>query len=251
MRGRSLLALVPGIAIGAVGVIAAQILRAAHRPDLPTLDNQDPSGRFGDPSLPLLKVAAMGDSSVTAPGVLLDNSWSRRVARHLSREYHVDLHSLAVGGSKVTDVIDAQLESAISYQPDLVLLAVGANDALRGTPISRFESEANRLLDLLLPHTKAVLFAGVGDLGTIPRLSEPLQTVARRRGRSIDRAIYRVCRRYDRVVKADAWEHPSWAMFEQRPEVAFAADQFHASDEGHNAFAQSAIRAIEEILHEL
>ena len=251
MVARILTRIVPAVAVGAAGLVAAQVLRAAHRPDLPTLDNQDPSGRFGDPSSPLLKVAAMGDSSVTAPGVLLDNSWSRRVARHLSEEYHVDLHSLAVGGSKAKDVIKTQLESAVSYQPELVLLAVGANDALRGTPIKQFETSAEELLEALLPHTKAVLFAGVGDLGTIPRLSEPLRAMARMRGRAIDRAIARVCERYDRVVKADAWEHPSWAIFSEQPDEAFAADGFHASDEGHRIFAQQAISAIEDILHRL
>ncbi|MBT8212129.1 MAG: hypothetical protein KJN71_03180, partial [Acidimicrobiia bacterium] len=186
---------IPTVAVGAVGIVVAQILRAAYRPDLPSLDNQDPSGRFGDPSSPLLKVAAMGDSSVTAPGVHLDNAWSRRVAHHLSNEYHVDLHSLAVGGSKVRDVIDTQLESAISYQPDLVLLSVGANDALRATTLKQFEDTVAELLEALLPHTKAVLFSGVGDLGTIPRLSDPLRAFARMRGKAIDRAISRACDR--------------------------------------------------------
>ena len=62
-------------------VAAGQVLHAAHRPDLPGLQNQDPSGTFGDPSNPPLLVIALGDSSITAPGVVpLDASWIRQAA---------------------------------------------------------------------------------------------------------------------------------------------------------------------------
>ncbi len=51
------------------GVFAAQMVQAIQRPDLESLTDQDPSGSFGDPSLPPLRMIALGDSTITAPGV--------------------------------------------------------------------------------------------------------------------------------------------------------------------------------------
>lgn len=116
------------VPVAAAAVVATQVFRAAHRPDLPSYPNQDPSGRFGDPALPPLRIVALGDSSITAPGVSdIDNVWIRRVARMLSDRYHVDLISLAVGGSKASDVLEGQLAEAIRLQPDVAVVSVGAD----------------------------------------------------------------------------------------------------------------------------
>ena len=44
------------MAIG--GVFAAQMVQAIQRPDLESLTDQDPSGTFGDPSIPPLRIPA-------------------------------------------------------------------------------------------------------------------------------------------------------------------------------------------------
>src|SRR3972149_5591819 len=121
--------------VAAAAVVATQVLRASRRPDLPTYPNQDPSGRFGDPSLPGLRIVALGDSSITAPGVAdLDTVWIRRVAHALSDRYHVDLVSLAVGGGKGRDVLEGQLAAAIRVRPDVAGAWVGRRHALGGIP---------------------------------------------------------------------------------------------------------------------
>ncbi len=81
----------------------------------------------------------------------------------------------------------------------------------------------------------AVGLSGIGDLGAIPRLPELARGVARVRARAIDRAIARVSARYPRTVKSNAWD--VMATFADSPEL-FAGDLFHASAEGHLAFAR-------------
>ena len=77
----------PPLAAGMI--LAGQVARAVYR-DLPTLDNQDPSGDFGSPDAPPLTIVFLGDSSVTAPGVEpLDHSWPRQIAIHLAAHYRV------------------------------------------------------------------------------------------------------------------------------------------------------------------
>lgn len=121
------------LAIG--GVLTAQMVQAIQRPDLESLTDQDPSGTFGDPALPRLRMIALGDSTITAPGVEpLDDAWVRRTAIHLSDRYYVELVSVAIGGSRISDVRDGQVHRAIVLGADLAVLSVGGNGALRGTP---------------------------------------------------------------------------------------------------------------------
>jgi lysophospholipase L1-like esterase len=234
----------PPLAAGAV--LAGQMARAIYRDDLPTLENQDPSGLFGDPDSPPLRVVFLGDSSVTAPGVEpLDSSWPRQIAMHLGERFHVTAISVAVGGAKAKDVLNEQVDAALEAEPDIVYLSVGSNDALRATPVSRFEGEYDEIVQHLHPAVPAVGLSGVGDLGTIPRLPEPARGVARVRARAIDRAIARVTAKYPRAVKSNAWT--VMAAFEGSPDM-FAGDLFHANARGHLLFGEVGIPVADKLV---
>ena len=58
--------------VAAAGLLTSQLLHAAYRTDLPTLENQDPTARFGDPSLPEIRLAAdkVGDGQIPTPPVI-------------------------------------------------------------------------------------------------------------------------------------------------------------------------------------
>ena len=107
------------LAVG--GMLTAQMVQTIQRPDLESFTDQDPSGLFGDPSLPPLRMVVLGDSTVTAPGVEpLDACWARRTALFFSNRYRVELISVAVGGSKVADVRNEQMHRAIVTGGDAI-----------------------------------------------------------------------------------------------------------------------------------
>ena len=163
-----------------IGVFVGQVLRSAHRQDLPGHNNQDPSDDFGDDERTTLRIALLGDSSITAPGVVpLDDCWPRRLARQLEDRYFVELRSVAVGGAKARDVLANQVDRAIALRPDIALVSVGANDALRATPLARYEREMDEILDALTAVVPMVGVSGVGDLGTVPRLPDLARALAR------------------------------------------------------------------------
>ncbi len=231
MRGLRILR--PPLAAGAV--LAGQVAHAVLRDDLPTLENQDPSGVFGSPHDPPLTIVFLGDSSVTAPGVEpLDLSWPRQLALHLARRFHVHATSVASGGSKARDVLETQVDAALSMDPDIVYVSVGSNDALRATPIPRFEAEYNEIVARLHTRVPALGLSGIGDLGTIPRLPEMVKGIARIRARAVDKAVARVAVQYPRAVKSNAWAVMESA-FATSPDM-FGDDLFHASAEGHLVF---------------
>lgn len=234
--------------MAAVAVFTVQVLRAAHRQDLPSHNNQDPSGDFGNPALPRLRIVLLGDSSITAPGVHpLDDAWPRRLARHLGDRYFVELRSVGVGGAKSRDVLADQLPRALEVGGDVALVSVGANDALRATPVARFEAEMDWIIGGLSAAVPMVGVSGIGDLGTLPRLPGLARALSRVRARSFDNAVRRVAARNPGVVKSRAWG-TLWKPFEEQPEVIFAADQFHASAAGHAVFAASMIPVVETLL---
>lgn len=224
--------------LAAAGLATSQIVHAAYRDDLPSFENQDPSGDFGDPSLPRLRIVFLGDSSITAPGVVpLDHCWPRQLAIHLSDRHHVEARSVALGGSKARDVLAAQVGPALALEPDIAYVSVGSNDALRGTPVGRFEREYRRVVERLHADVPAIALSGIGDLGTIPRLPEIARGFARIRARAIDNAVARVAVDFPRAIKTNAWD----VMEGRFGDIEmFADDLFHASAKGHLVFAELA-----------
>ncbi len=233
-----------------LAILAGQVMHAAHRNDLPSFQNQDPSGDFGSRDRPRLRIVLLGDSSMTAPGVKpLDDCWPRRIARMLSARYFVELRSVAIGGSKASELLRDQLDAAFALEPDIALVSVGANDALRAVPVADYERDLGEILRRLTAEVPAVGISGIGDLGSLPRLPAVPRSWARVRGRSYNRAIVRVADRYG-VPKSETWG-PLWRPFSEGDLAVFAADRFHASALGHEIFAASMVPVVETLLERL
>jgi acyl-CoA thioesterase I len=228
----------------AVAVVAGEVLRAAVRRDLPSYGNQDPSGTFGDPANALLRIVALGDSSTTAPGVEdLDEIWIRRVAQSFADRYRVDLVSLAVGGAKARDVIEGQLDEAERLRPHVVSVAVGANDALRGTPLGRFRRDIEEIIRRLEAAGAVVVLYGMGDLGSIPRLPPNLSRMATSRSARFDRICREVAVANRRTLKVHTRGRFLEAFRDDRS--LFTGDLFHACGLGHAVFAEQALPVFE------
>jgi len=238
--------------LSAAAILLGQTWHAGHRPDLPSLTNQDPSAVLGDPEAPALKVALLGDSSVTAPGVEpLDDCWARRVGHRLATVYHVELVSLATGGARAADVLRYQVAPALAAEPHMALLCVGANDALRSVSVRDFEKDLHTILSRLTSRIPAVGVSGLGDLGPLPRLPSIGSAWARVRSRSFDRAIARVSHDLD-VPKTAAWG-PLYQPFvdPQNESGVYAPDLFHASGKGHALFAAAWYEVVDLLLERL
>jgi lysophospholipase L1-like esterase len=241
---RAGLAVVSGAAVLGATVLARQVWRTVHRPDLPSLANQDISGTFGDHSLPLLRIVAVGDSSLTAPGIEdPDDAWLRRLARGYAGRHRVELRSLGVGGSVAGDVVAGPLAAAVALQPDVAVVSIGGNDVIRAVSLRGFAVSLDRIVSRLEGASGAVVLIGVGDLGAIPRLPPLLRPLLSRRSALFDRACARVAATHERTVKTQA-RRPGDATF--RGDLSlFAADQFHASAAGHAMFATATAPAFE------
>ena len=228
---------IPFAAAAAVGTVAAQFWYVAHRP-LPSFTDLDPDGVFGPDTAPEVRLVLLGDSTVTGPGLeRRDDLWSRQVARRLAGDVRIRLRSVAAGGSRVRDLLVGQLAEAQELRPDIAVISVGANDAMHGTRVRRFEADLDVLVEAFGEAGTEVVLAGIGDLGNIPRLAHPLKALASRRSRLFDRAHARVAARHDHVVKVPVAELTD-AQFRTRD--VFCPDLFHPNCVGHTAWADAA-----------
>ena len=222
--------------------LAGEVLYAGFR-NLPTFEGANPSGTFGDPGLPPLRIAVVGDSSCTGPGLNNpDHIWVRRIGAHFGHRFHTTVDSVAVGGSRAHDVLRDQVPMIIPTKPDVALVAVGSNDMLYGVPLKTFERNLEAIVAELLNCTPTVLLSGVGDLGTIPRLPFALTHIMRWRSKQADEVHASVATRHAGAVRVPMRERCG-AAFED-PGI-YSPDLLHVTAEGHRLWAEAAIPSIE------
>lgn len=233
-------------AVTGLTLIGLQAAYAILRPT-PNLPDFDPSGVFGDPGNPPLRVVVLGDSSVTAPGVAAPSeTWVAQICSRLAKDRHVVLRSFAVGGSMAHDILEDQLEPAIRFQPDLVFVSVGANDALKGIPLRRFGSNLDRLIGTLAATGATVVQSGVGNLGTIPRLYPPLSSLIALRSWRFDRVHRLVAEIHGTTVVNQRSDQASlW----RKDRSLWAADLFHVSAAGHARWAETVWSTVDPLMN--
>ena len=236
--------LIRGVTAGAV-ILGAEAAYAVLRP-VPRQTEFDPSAVLGDPSDPPIRVAVLGDSSITAPGVAGPHEiWVRLICDRVAETRHVTLRSFAVSGSRAEDLLRDQLERTLAFQPDLVIVSVGANDVIHGVGIGRFERRLDELVAALVGTGALVLLSGVGDIGTIPRLKPPLRNLLTRRSSRFNRVHQMVASRYGVHVVEHRKDNPT-IWYSDR--ALWSADLFHVSAAGHKRWAESTWRTLEPLL---
>lgn len=173
----------------------ARLRRHAPR-HLQQLDHDAAVGEgLGEP----LELVVLGDSAADGYGNSdVREAYPHQVATRLSvaTGRRVRVRSLAVNGATTADVTDDQVFQLRDTAPDVVVVAVGVNDAVRRTRGRAVETATRSLLARLeevVPEASVVL-VGAPDLSSAPGIPWPLRdllgwrcrTVADRQGRVAD-----------------------------------------------------------------
>ncbi len=235
MRARGAALALPAM----VGGVWVQAHRAAHAP-LPQYEDLDVTGYYGpeaSAAVPHLRVAAVGDSTLTGPG--LDHARDAFVARvAAAARVPVHLTRHAVGGSRVADVLMRQLPAVLDTVPDLVVLSVGANDAMHSTPLVQFERDLRAVIGALDRAGIETLVCGLIDLSVVPRVPTALRTLLRARGDAYERRKARVIHSAARAVHVEVGRRVN-EVFRARGEAFFTPDRFHPNGDGHRCLADA------------
>lgn len=106
-----------------------------------------------------IKILVMGDSLSAAYGIPKELGWVNLLRTTLGDTYSITNASISgetTGGGLA--VLPRHLQE---YDPDLVILELGANDGLRGFPVSRIRSNLAEMIELSIKSDARVLLVGI------------------------------------------------------------------------------------------
>jgi lysophospholipase L1-like esterase len=186
---------------------------------------------FGRGDAPLTYVV-MGDSTAAGVGAPYDDGIAVGTARDLAAVRAVSMTNLGVSGARAADVVRDQLAAAERAKPELVLLAVGANDVTHLTGIGSMERNLRAIVAGLRAANprEAIVVTGSPDMSAPPRVPRLLRGIAGWRTRGVNRMFRRVAADSDLIFAPIAEETgPEFA----RDRSLFDTDRFHPNARGY------------------
>lgn len=116
-----------------------------------------------DGGTPSVRYLALGDSFTIGTGSPPDLAFPAQLKRLLLKKgLDVRLENVAVNGYSTREVIARELEALGRFKPDVVTLAVGANDLVRGDDLEGYRANLTRIF-------KAISQAGVKRCFVLPQ----------------------------------------------------------------------------------
>lgn len=183
-----------------------------------------------------LLYVALGDSAAQGIGASgPGRGYVGEIARHIrtATGRSVRVVNLGVSGATVALAVRDQLPRLRELEPDILTVAIGANDMARFDP-ERFERDVRRLFDALPPH------AIVADVPTFYFLP------SERRARAANRIIHRLAKAHGFPVA------PLYARTRRQGLLGvttqFAGDLFHPNDRGYRVWASAFIPILDAVL---
>lgn len=162
--------------------------------------------------------------------------WADRLALSM-HELNPELRyaNLAIRGRLIADVVEQQLPEALALQPDLVSLAAGVNDAIRGHfDVNASATQLERgVRQIKAAGADAMVFAW-GDPSRRTRVMGPVA----RRIAAYNSATRAIAAEYDCFV-VDFWGR---AVFD--PNDIWDEDRLHLTPQGHRLAAAAAAEAL-------
>lgn len=201
----------------------------------------DASGRISGPGEPLRLLFA-GESTAVGVGVLhrddsLVGHFSRELAARSGRA--VDWRLVGHNGATVAELLE-KIAAMPAGPQDLVLLAIGANDAKSLRSPRQWRRDLQRLAQMLREKTAGapIWMSSMPPMGLFPALPQPLRWFMGVQARRLDLTTQAFCRDSTglRHVEADL-----------RPfaDELFASDGFHPSGAGYARWAARMAGAID------
>ncbi len=238
MLKRTLLSIL-AVAVALAAMIGVEIVLALRREYLPTEPVLDVNGEFGAPGDPELHFVVLGDSTSAGVGVeRREEAYPWTLAERLAAEGHrVTLETFGISGARVADVLEDQVPKAVSADPDLIFVGIGANDVVHLTPLGDVKRDFATVLDRLVAETDAeVVIAGAPDMRA-SAWHEPLRSLSGWRGRVVTGAMEEVAR--EKGVTVVPLAKITGPFFASDGDEAYSADLFHPGVRGYMHWADA------------
>jgi lysophospholipase L1-like esterase len=230
-RKRKIITILLVIIIGIVLFVVTEYLIIAYGGTpvaAPTIPRNESTLGSGSP----LKYLVMGDSTSIGQGSDYAHSFAMTSADHLGKSHTVHFLNVGISGARAKDVITQQLSGAVQYKPDVVLLAVGANDVTHFSNYNDVQKSILHITESLITtncHVKIVL-TGSPAVGSVPRFPFPVKQIMAGRVIKMNEHIQEVITNNKLTFAPVA--HRTGEAFLRNPRL-FARDKFHPNADGY------------------
>ncbi|MGH9872204.1 MAG: SGNH/GDSL hydrolase family protein [Pyrinomonadaceae bacterium] len=192
-----------------------------------------------------LRLIALGESTVAGIGARThETGLAGQLAQYISRRTHrkVEWTVVARSGINARKGRAELVPKLAGRQADVVMIALGVNDAIELHTARRWASDIEELIkDVRAKVGDAlVLLSGVPPLDYFPALPQPLSFVLGARSAALGHASHEMAQRLKRVV------YVPFKIERQRCNELFCADGFHPSELGYSEWAARLATAFAE-----
>ncbi|MBW7477300.1 SGNH/GDSL hydrolase family protein [Paenibacillus oenotherae] len=191
------------------------------------------------------RFTAIGDSFTEGKGddvgELQCISWVEHFAERMRHEEPAFKSvNLAQGGLITREIMEQQLERALSLKPDLVSIITGGNDIMKGVwNEGEFRKLLGDMLSAIRSQGAVIIVGNIADFAlTIPVLKMPKKIELQRLIRDANSVIAELARQHN-AVHLDFWSRP-----DSRDLAHFSADFIHPNAAGYVNIAEYVYREL-------
>ncbi len=114
------------------------------------------------PALAGKTILIMGDSLSAGYGIGQEQAWPSLLARRLSeKQLDYNVANLSISGETTAGGRTRLPQALQQHQPAIVIIALGANDGLRGLPLNQIRDNLNAMVDTARRNGSKVLLTGI------------------------------------------------------------------------------------------
>jgi lysophospholipase L1-like esterase len=182
-----------------------------------------------------LKYLILGDSTSIAQGGDYTEGFAVKTAENLSKNYKVTYQNFGVSGARIHDVVTDQLERSKDFVPDIVLIAVGANDVTHLTSLGSIKTDVKQIISTLRERNSNVkiIFTGSASMGDVLRFAQPFKWFMGYRTSQVNAVFEKITTEESVTFAYIARE--TGKSFADNPQY-FAQDKFHPNNDGYNVW---------------
>lgn len=192
---------------------------------------------FTQGSGPALKYIAAGDSTAVGEGAsVVENTYTVKIANELIKTNTVEYKNIAVRGAKTSDVINNQLQQIVEFQPNVITISIGANDATHLVASKQVFANYQTIIQKLTSETKAKIYiTNIANFTGAKLLPWPVIKLYEYNSAKLNPKLLAL--ETDRVKIVNIHDF-GWDKFPDRS-VTYSLDLFHPSDAGYQNWADA------------
>jgi len=196
---------------------------------------------------PKLTYVVMGDSTTISQGSEYQDGYVIASVKHLAKNYTVTFANVGISGATAKTVLDNQLAGATAYKPDVVLLAVGANDATAFTSSRSIQASIQSIIDGLRAANPSVriIVTGSPAMDSVTRFPFISKLIMRLRTYQVNKAFEQTIAKNSLTLAPIA--EKTRAAFLADPTLT-AVDKFHPNARGYALWIPVINRSLDEAL---